>query len=242
VAEYGIAALVAVAVSVPIAVSVGRLVGRTGVLVSRVHPIARVTVGALGCGLVAVGLWKGMGIAPYHVLGMGENTLNELLAPGAETTWAFLATVLAGKVLATGFTIGAGGSAGLVIPSMFFGGVSGLLVATLLEAAGLPVVGAEPAIFLVVGMAAALVAVLGVPLAAVALVLEVFGPQYGAPAALACGVTWALTVRTVVYGEQRRSPDADGDETGSARTPLSGASALPDSPTAPGTGTTESDL
>jgi CIC family chloride channel protein len=228
VTEYGIAALVAVAVAAPLAVGFGRLVGRAGVLVSRVDPIWRVGVGALGCGLVAVGLWKGMGIAPYHVLGMGENTLNELLAPGAQTTWGFLLAALAGKMLATGFTVGAGGSAGLLIPSMFFGGVSGLLVAKLLEAAGLPVMGAEPAIFLVVGMAAALVAVIGVPLAAVALVLEVFGPQYGPPAALACGVTWALTLRIEVYGAQRRSPDPDGDETGSMGPPL-----LPLPPAAP---------
>jgi CIC family chloride channel protein len=220
VAECGLAALVAVGVSAPVALGVGRLVGRAGVLVSRVHSLVRVAVGALGCGLVAVGLWKGMGIAPYHVLGMGEHTLNELLAPGAEATWGFLLAVLAGKMLATGFTVGAGGSAGLVIPSMFFGGVSGLLVARLLEAVGLPVVGAEPAIFLVVGMAAALVAVLGVPLAAVALVLEVFGPQYGPSAALACGVTWALTLRIEVYGSQRRSPDAEADETGSALPPV----------------------
>jgi CIC family chloride channel protein len=219
VAEYGIAALVAVGVCAPVALGVGRLVGRAGVLVSRVNAIGRVAVGALGCGLVAVGLWKGMGIAPYYVLGMGENTLNELLAPGAETTWGFLLAVLVGKMLATGFTVGAGGSAGLVIPSMCFGGVSGLLVARLLEAVGLPVVGAEPAIFLVVGMAAALVAVLGVPLAAVALVLEVFGPQYGPSAALACGVTWALTLRIEVYGSQRRSPDPDADETSSALPP-----------------------
>jgi CIC family chloride channel protein len=225
VAEYGVAALVAVVVSAPMAVGFGRLVGRTGVLVSRVDPIWRVPVGALGCGLVAVGLWQGMGIAPYHVLGMGEHTLSELLAPGAQTTWAFLLAVLLGKMLATGFTVGAGGSAGLVIPSMCFGGVSGLLAVELLEAAGLGVVGAEPAVFLVAGMAAALVAVIGVPLAAVALVLEVFGPQYGAPAALACGVTWALTLHIEVYGSQRRSPDPDADETGSAPDP-----ALPASP------------
>jgi len=172
-----------------------------------VDPIHRVTVGALGCGLVAVGLWKGMGIAPYHVLGMGEHTLGELLAPGAETTWLFLLAALAGKLLATGFTIGAGGSAGLLIPSLFFGGVSSLLVATALEATGVWAWAVEPAIFVIAGMAAALVAVARVPVAAIALVLELFGPAFGAPAALACVATHVLTARVRVYGAQRCSTD-----------------------------------
>lgn len=204
-AEQGLAVLVAVAVAAPLALCFGRLVGRAGVLVSRVDPIHRVTVGALACGLVAVGLWRGMGIAPYHVLGMGEHTLGELLAPGAETTWVFLLAALAGKLLTTGFTIGAGGSAGLVIPSMFFGGVSCLLVPTALAAAGLWMAG-ESAIFVILGMAAALVAVARVPVAAIALVLECFGPALGAPAALACVATHVLTTRVRVYGAQRGSP------------------------------------
>lgn len=201
-AEQGLAVLVAVAVAAPLALAFGRLVGRAGVLVSRVDPIQRVTVGALACGLVAAGLWRGMGIAPYHVLGMGEHTLGELLAPGAETTWMFLLAALVGRLLTTGFTIGAGGSGGLLIPSMFLGGVSCLLVPTALAAAGLWAAG-ESAIFVILGMAAALVAVAGVPVAAIALVLELFGPAFGIPAALACVVTHVLTARVRVYGAQR---------------------------------------
>jgi CIC family chloride channel protein len=211
-AEQGVVVLVAVAVAAPLALGFGRLVGRAGVLVSRVDPIQRVTVGALACGLVAVGLWKGLGIAPYHVLGMGENTLGELLAPGAETTWTFLLAALAGKMLATGFTIGAGGSAGLVIPSLFVGGVSCLLVPTALAAAGLGAWAGEPAIFVITGMAAALVAVGHVPAAAIALVLELFGPTFGAPAALACVVTYVLTARFRVYGAQRGAPEPQAGE------------------------------
>lgn len=218
-AEQGLAVLLAVAVAAPLALGFGRLVGRAGVLVSRVDPIHRVTVGALGCGLVAVGLWKGMGIAPYHVLGMGEHTLGELLAPGAETTWLFLVAALAGKLLATGFTIGAGGSAGLLMPSLFFGGVSSLLVATALAATGVWAWAGEPAIFVIAGMAAALVAVARVPVAAIALVLELFGPAFGAPAALACAATHVLTARVRVYGAQRCSTDLRAGETGVARDP-----------------------
>ncbi|ACY18243.1 chloride channel protein [Haliangium ochraceum] len=216
VSEYGITALVAVAVSAPIAIGFGRLMQQTGALVARVDPLYRVAVGALGCGLVAVGLWKGLGIAPYHVLGMGEHTLTELLDPSENASALFLLAALVGKMLTTGFTISAGGSAGLLIPSMFLGGVSGALTAKGLEAVGLVAADAETAIFVIVGIASALVAVIGVPMAAIALVLEVFGPAYGPPTALACGVTYVLTLRIKVYGAQRRSPNPDADETGAA--------------------------
>ncbi|GAB4568277.1 MAG: hypothetical protein Tsb0020_21550 [Haliangiales bacterium] len=215
-AEYGVTAAVAIAVSAPVAILFGRLMGYTGALVSRVDPIYRVAVGAVGCGLVAVGLWQGLGIAPYHVLGMGEHTLAEILQPGAGTVWWFFLAAIIGKMLTTGFTISAGGSAGLLIPSMYLGGMSGALTATALAALGLVPASMEPAIFVVVGIASALVAVVGVPLAAIALVLEIFGPEFGPPAALACGVTYVLTLRIKVYGAQRDSPDPDGDETGAA--------------------------
>ena len=65
-----------------------------------------------------------------------------------------------------------------------------------------------------VGIASALVAVIGVPLAAIALVIEVFGSAYGPPAILACGLTYVLTVRIRVYQTQRASPDPVADEHG----------------------------
>ena len=61
---------------------------------------------------------------------------------------------------------------------------------------------------------ALLVAMVGVPLAAIALVLEVFGAPYGPPAILACCVTYVLTLRLSVYEGQAMSPDPDADETG----------------------------
>jgi CIC family chloride channel protein len=55
---------------------------------------------------------------------------------------------------------------------------------------------------------------MGVPLAAIALVLEIFGTPYGPPAILAYGVTYVLTIRLTVYDSQQRSPDPDAAETG----------------------------
>lgn len=58
---------------------------------------------------------------------------------------------------------------------------------------------------LVANLALALVAMVGVPLAAIALVIEIFGPAYGPPATLACATTYVLTLRLKVYEAQERS-------------------------------------
>lgn len=211
--EYGMTALVAVAISAPVALGFGLFMKHTGALVQRFGGLARGAAGGLGTGLVALALYHAMSMHPHHVLGMGEHTLAELLRPGASFTIGFLCVAALGKMLTTGLTIRSGGSAGLLIPSMFLGGVSGALTAQILARAGV-VAGLDPALFVVVGIASALVAVIGVPLAAIALVLEVFGTQYGPPAMLACGVTYVMTLRLRVYSNQRVSPDAEADETG----------------------------
>lgn len=212
-AEYGITVLVAVAVSAPIALAFGLLTAHTARLVGRVDGVLRGAAGGVGIAVVVLGAWFGLGLAPHDLLGMGEHTLVVLLG-GADVTLVTLGALLLGKMLTTGFTIGSGGSAGMLIPAMFLGGVSGRFTAEALVMAGLAPAGIDPAIFVVVGISSALVAVIGVPLAAIALVLEVFGPTYGPPAALACGMTYVLTLRIKVYGAQRTAPDPDADETG----------------------------
>lgn len=209
--EYGITVLVAVAVSAPLALGFGLLTTHTGRLIGRVDGVLRGAAGGAAVAVVAIGAWFGLGIAPQGLLGMGEGTLSALLGGAPVAIWV-LAVLLVGKMLTTGFTIGSGGSAGMLIPSMFLGGVSGRLTAELLVAVGLAPAGTDPVIFVVVGIASALVAVVGVPLAAIALVLEVFGRTYGPPAALACGMTYVLTLRIKVYKTQRLTRDPVADE------------------------------
>ena len=75
----------------------------------------------------------------------------------------------------------------------------------------------SPALFAVVGIGSALVAVIGVPLAAIALVLEVFGKSFGPPAILACGVTYLVTLKFKIYGNQRVAlSEEDADERASS--------------------------
>ncbi|MCA9598506.1 MAG: chloride channel protein [Myxococcales bacterium] len=214
--EYGVTALVAIAVSAPLALGFGLAMKSTRKLVGKVHPVARGAVGGLGTGIVALALYFAVGMDTRHVLGMGEHTLKELLSahpPADLGAWWFLLLAVLGRTLTTGLTIQSGGSAGLLIPSMFLGGVSGAATCRLLQLVG-PFAQLDVALFVVVGIASALVAMVGVPLAAIALVLEIFGTPYGPPAILACGVTYVLTLRLTVYEGQRMSPDPTGDEIG----------------------------
>ncbi|MDX2090392.1 MAG: chloride channel protein [Kofleriaceae bacterium] len=211
-AEYGVTVLVAVAVSAPIALGFGLMTAHTAKLVGRVGGALRGAAGGAGVAAVVLVAWFALEVPPHALVGMGEHTLVELLAGGEAAVW-LLAVLLIGKMLTTGFTIGSGGSAGMLIPAMFLGGVSGRLTAEALALTGFAPAGFDPAIFVVVGIASSLVAVIGVPLAAIALVLEVFGPAYGPPATLACGMTYVMTLRIKVYGAQRMSSDPDADET-----------------------------
>ncbi len=214
--EYGITAIVAIAVSAPIALGFGLTMRHAQALVERVPPLARGVVGGVGTAAVALAFSFGLGLDVRHTLGMGDYTLRALLVeqPAHELTlWWFLILALVGKMLTTGLTVQSGGSAGLLIPSMFLGGVSGAAMGRLLEVLGV-FNGQDTAVFVVVGIACALVAMVGVPMAAIALVLEIFGTPYGPPAILACGVTYVLTLRLSVYGNQARSPSPIADEVG----------------------------
>jgi len=213
--EYGVVVLVAVFVSAPIALGFGWLTLRLRTVVERFDPLLRGLLGAAATALVVLALWLGADMEPAYVLGMGEDVVANLLTGAGDarlgTLW-FLLLAIFGRMLTTGLTLESGGSAGLLVPSMFFGGMSGAAMASLLSLVGMG--GLDPAIFVVAGIASALVAVVGVPMAAIALVLEIFGPEYGPPAVLACGLTYVVTLRFSLYGAQRSSPTPNADEVG----------------------------
>lgn len=165
-------------------------------LVDRVRPAWHGPVTSLAVGGVALALFWGTGLHPGHVLGVGEQTLSGIMEGRSELGAGLLLLAIVGKTVTTGLTLGGGGSAGLLIPSMYLGGVAGALVAHVCNLAGM---GLDPALFAVVGISSSLVAVVGVPLAAIALVFEVFGRTFGPPAILACGVTYLLTLKVKVY-------------------------------------------
>lgn len=210
VTEYVVAALVAVAVSGPLALGFGRAILALRALVERAGPEWLGSASVVLAGLLAIGLHHGAGLAPHHVLGMGEETVDAILGHRPEMgTAGVLALVLIAKVLTTGLTITTGGSAGLLVPSMVLGGISGALTAHVVNMSGATAL--DPALFAVVGIASALVAVVGVPLAAIALVFEVFGRVFGPPAILACGLTYLVTLKFKVYeGQASDLHESDG--------------------------------
>lgn len=216
IAELSAAALVAVAVSVPLALSFGKAMGSLDKLVSRVRPAWHGPVTSFAVGVIALSLFYGFGLHPGHVLGVGELTLSGIMNGTSELGIGLMLLAIVGKTATTGLTLGGGGSAGLLVPSMYLGGVSGALVAHVCNFAGLSL---DPALFAVVGIASSLVAVVGVPLAAIALVLEVFGKSFGPPAILACGVTYLLTLKVKVYKSQRSSPSPTADEVATSSQP-----------------------
>lgn len=196
--EYGSAVLVAVTVSMPVALGFAALVRRTRRVLATLPARARAPGAALVQGLIAAALWRLLDIGPQHTLGMGEETIAGILFHGEGQVgpmrlwWGLLLALLA-RAVNTVLTIQSGGSAGMLVPTMVMGGVSGALTCGLLQ----PLLGLEldPSLFAVVGVASALVAVVGVPLSAMAFVLEVFGKQYGPPTLLAVGLTYLITLR-----------------------------------------------
>lgn len=203
--EYGAAALTAVAVSGPVALLFGRTALATSTFTDRIPMTWRAPVTALAAGAIAILAWELADLSPVHILGMGEHTISAILLGEPEVgLWWVLLLALLGKMLATVLTLQGGGSAGLLVPGMVFGGVSGALTAQLVAAAGGPVL--DPALLTVVGIASALVALIGVPLAAIALVLEVFGKAFGPPAILAVGLTYLVTLRFKLYAQARPAP------------------------------------
>lgn len=202
--EYGAATVVALAVSVPLALGFAWAVGRARSISERLGRYGPIYA-CLGIGFVALALEFGAGLRPAHVLGMGEETISAILRRDATVSvWWVLTLALIGKVLTTGLSAGAGHSVGLLIPTMYLGGVSGALVAVAVN--GVAGTTLDPSLFAVVGISSSLVAVIGVPISAVAFVLEVFGSTYGPPAILACGVTYLVTLRIKVYATERIIP------------------------------------
>lgn len=137
----------------------------------------KTTVGGLACG--------GLGVAMPGVLGLGYSWDQQLVGGNLSQAivgyqvvtglglllLAFAATLLA-KIVATSFTIGSGGSGGVMTPSVFVGGTVGAIVALLLQTTGFRF---SPPILIVVGMGAVLAAATKTPIASAVMMTEMTG-------------------------------------------------------------------
>jgi CIC family chloride channel protein len=198
--DYAITTLVAVFVSGPVALGFAWVTTRAQLIVRRYNPALMALTGTFFTGMTAVILWEAFGMDPEHVLGVGSSTIEELLAGNNPDLgiWWFLAIMVAGRIITVAFTVGSGGSVGLFLPAAFFGGVSGAAIAELLNSWG-ELGQFDPSLFIVVGIASALVALIRIPLTAIALTIEVFGPTYAPAAAMACALTYVISLRVQIY-------------------------------------------
>lgn len=140
-----------------------------------------------------------IGIAMPEVLGTGYGWIQNGLGPGLRTMplWIVLALPFA-RILATGLSIGSGGSGGIFGPGMVIGAFVGAAVWRLFEPLGLGI-GADPAPFVIVGMMCCFGSVARAPLAVLLMVAEMTG-SIGAiePGMIAVGLAWLIVRRTEV--------------------------------------------
>ncbi len=166
--------------------------------------VTRAPIGAIMSASIALVLWYTLHIAPDHILGMGENTISDILSntPHAHLdVWWILFIIVIAKILATGFTLMSGGSAGLLVPAMVIGGASGSGMYYLLDQFHL-VANLNPDLFAIAGIASSLVAVIEVPIASIVLTMEMFGATFAPPAMLAVAVCHLVVKNLKLYVEK----------------------------------------
>jgi CIC family chloride channel protein len=175
------------------------------------NPLSRHVAGAAGVGVVVIATYyvllfldmpteqlaSGPGGVIELVLGPGEGVLE--LAVVGKLTVALAVVALFAKLVATLMTITSGGSAGLLFPTIFFG--------TTIAVAWAGVFDLDPLVLIAPAMTASLVSIVNVPLAAILMVIELFGAQFVVPALFALVATSILTHHNNIYRTQQESFD-----------------------------------
>lgn len=129
------------------------------------------------------------------VLGAGESVVD--MAFAGELTIAVALIALVAKMIATLATITSGGSAGLLIPTLFFG--------TMVASALANVFDYEPMVLIVPAMVVSLVSIANVPLAAILFAVEAFGSVYMVPALFVMVIGTILAHEQTIYRTQRET-------------------------------------
>lgn len=158
----------------------------------------RHVVGALLTGVVALIAVQLTGQDLALVLGTGDSAIEAALLGRLTAGVALVALV--GKLAATLATVTSGGSAGLLIPSIYFG--------AMVAAALAPITGIPASILVVPSMTASLGALVNVPLAAVLFTVEAFGSQFMIPGLVVLLVSMLLVHDNNIYRTQRETYDA----------------------------------
>ncbi len=141
-----------------------------------------------------------LALAMPQVLGFSYGFIQDGLN-NQVTLWLFLAVAL-GKILATSFSIGSGGSGGVFGPSVVIGGCIGGAVGVFFHSI-MPSVVPNPAAFIIVGMAGFFAGSSNVPITAVIVVSEITASYHLLlPSMLVCSLSFFLCRRWDLYRAQ----------------------------------------
>ena len=137
----------------------------------------KTTLGGLACGALGALLpgVLGLGYAwdQQLVIGnLGEIVVAGQLVTSFELVLLSFAALFFAKIVATSFTIGSGGSGGVMTPSIFVGGTLGAIMGLVLQVTGIPF---SSSILVVVGMGAVLAAATKTPISSAVMVTEMTG-------------------------------------------------------------------
>ncbi len=160
-------------------------------------------------GGVLVGL---MGLVIPQVLGTGYGWVQKGLGLELLTLPLWIVIVLPfAKMLATGLSIGSGGSGGIFGPGMFIGAFLGAAVWRVFEPIA-PSMGHNPAPYVIVGMMCCFGGISRAPLAIMIMVAEMTGSlSMLAPAMIAVGISWLIVRRsdaTIYHSQLKTRADA----------------------------------
>jgi H+/Cl- antiporter ClcA len=128
-------------------------------------------------------------ILSSRYLGLGINTIESAISGGHVPALAFV-----WKILFTSITLSMGGSGGILTPVFFIGTTAGSTFAHIFHL--------DPAVFAAIGLVALLAGAANTPIAASVMAIEMFGPQIGSYAAIACVVSYIAAGHRSVYSSQ----------------------------------------
>lgn len=173
----------------------------------RIPGWVKVMIGGLLTGVI------GVFICP-RVLGTGYGVISDALnydplAPGAlgvKGTVAMYLTIFFFNAIATSFTVGSGGSAGVFAPALVCGCSLGLATGVGFRAIFPATFSINPVAFALVGMAGFLASAVRIPMTAIVIVAEISGNHsLLLPAMWVCGIAFWLNSGWTLYRSQPHS-------------------------------------
>ncbi len=166
-------------------------------------PLPRWAAPAVGGLLVGI-----MAIFVPQILGTGYGWVQKGLTPELLTIPLWIVLVLPfAKILATGLSIGSGGSGGIFGPGMVIGAFLGAGVWRVFEPLA-PSMGHNPAPYVIIGMMCCFGGISRAPLAVMLMVAEMTGSlSMLAPAMIAVGIAWLIVRHSddTIYRSQLRN-------------------------------------